>query len=269
MKLCTFIIILITLPFSNHIMSQTTKIKSESVLVDQSGNTYKTVKIGNQVWMAENLRAKNYLNGDAIEEVQYKDVNLREKYKDPIFCILKNGNYFYSWKTVVDNRRIAPIGWHVPTKADWEELLSFSKNVNDFKSISGWPELERFYPDVECPNCENWNSEYRSKVACNRCKDTRKIKSRKSLINPSLNGTNRLNFNIKHVGMLTQNWSLHETHLGDGFWANDFYSYEINTGRKIVAYWLFIRLIGGEMPEITNNVSDDHLLPLRLIKNKE
>ena len=262
-----FPIIFSILLLPNLLISQTTKIKSEAVLVDQSGNTYKTVKIGNQVWMAENLRAKNYLNGDKIDEVKYNDINLNSKCKDPIFCILKNENYFYSFQTIIDNRGIAPFGWHVPTKSDWEELLSNSNNVLDFKSISGWPYHERLEEEVVCPICKNWNSEYRSnKRGCDRCQDTRRIKSGKYLKLPSLNGNNRLKFNMKHVGVFTP---FHDLWY-DGFWASDFSSDVFDTIRKFFAYSVFMYSGVNDLPKLSHgSESSKLLLPVRLIKNKE
>ena len=46
---------------------------SISQVTDKDGNTYKTVTIGKQVWMAENLNVSQYRNGDAIPQVQDKE----------------------------------------------------------------------------------------------------------------------------------------------------------------------------------------------------
>lgn len=72
---------------------------------DIEGNVYKTVTIGTQTWMAENLKTKKYQNGDIIDVVEH-----------PIF-----GCYYDNYQ-VRDDRNIAPIGWHVSTENDWTEL---------------------------------------------------------------------------------------------------------------------------------------------------
>jgi uncharacterized protein (TIGR02145 family) len=94
---------------------------------DIDGNTYKTVKIGRQVWMAENLRVSRYRNGDSISEKQ----NGTE------WSALENGawaaydnkkengvryGFLYNWLAVNDPRGLAPKGWHVATDGEWSEL---------------------------------------------------------------------------------------------------------------------------------------------------
>jgi len=97
--------------------------------IDADGNIYRTVKIGDQVWMAENLRATHYLNGDAIPRV-ITDVAWNSQSKGA-YCEYKNtsenGDTFgrlYNWFTVSDGRGIAPIGWHVPRADDWRTLVA-------------------------------------------------------------------------------------------------------------------------------------------------
>jgi len=75
-------------------------------VTDIDGNVYQTVKIGDQWWMAENLKVTHYRNGD--------DVNNTATY-----------GILYNWYTVHDNRNIAPLGWHIPTDAEWQTLIDY------------------------------------------------------------------------------------------------------------------------------------------------
>ena len=93
----------------------------------------KSVKIGNQVWTAENLNVDHYRNGDSIPEVknQYEWRNL----KTGAWCYYKNnpenGKKYarlYNWYAVNDPRGLAPDGWHIPSR---DELLELRTAVND------------------------------------------------------------------------------------------------------------------------------------------
>jgi|WetSurMetagenome_2_1015567.scaffolds.fasta_scaffold22898_3 uncharacterized protein (TIGR02145 family) len=102
---------------------------------DCDGNTYKTVKIGNQIWMAENLRTTRYSNGDAIPQVA-SDTNWA-KLTDGAYCWYNNDvvnkiNFgaLYNWFSVQDSRNIAPTGWHIPTDAEWTILETYLGGVS-------------------------------------------------------------------------------------------------------------------------------------------
>ena len=101
-------------------------------MTDQDGNIYKTVTIGTQTWMAENLRATHYRNGDDIPNVTNDTawVNLTTG----AYCNYNNtkspdsiATYgrMYNWYAVTDSRNIAPSGWHVPTDEEWKTLEMF------------------------------------------------------------------------------------------------------------------------------------------------
>jgi len=101
-------------------------------MTDQDGNTYKTIKIGTQTWMAENLRTTKYRNGDLIPEVT--DDATWEDLTTGALCTYENttdkvhiATYgrFYNWYAAIDSRNIAPIGWHVPTKEEWTTLINY------------------------------------------------------------------------------------------------------------------------------------------------
>jgi len=96
-------------------------------MTDIDGNIYKTVKIGNQWWMAENLQVKHYRNGDAIPNVT--DGTEWASLLTGAYCYYNNDSSytkeygaFYNGYAVLDNRKIAPFGWHMPTDEEWKQL---------------------------------------------------------------------------------------------------------------------------------------------------
>lgn len=99
-------------------------------VADQEGNIYKTVKIGNQTWMAENLRSTHYQDGSPISEVT--DLNAWILLTTGAYCfynndILNRNTYgaIYNWYTISDQRKICPAGWHVPSDTEWTILEDF------------------------------------------------------------------------------------------------------------------------------------------------
>jgi uncharacterized protein (TIGR02145 family) len=103
--------------------------KSSGKLKDADGNEYKTVKIGSQVWMAENLKTTKYNDGTEIANVT----------SDKQWGELKTGAYcnyekkesnaatygrLYNWYAI-NTGKLAPAGWHVPTDEDWTVLKDY------------------------------------------------------------------------------------------------------------------------------------------------
>jgi uncharacterized protein (TIGR02145 family) len=97
-------------------------------VTDINGNTYNTVSIGTQIWMAENLKTTKYNNGTDIPLVVNSTdwINL----STPAYCWYNNdeGTYknregaLYNWFTI-NTGNLCPTGWHVPTDADWHQLV--------------------------------------------------------------------------------------------------------------------------------------------------
>ena len=99
-------------------------------ITDIDGKIYKTVKIGNQIWMAENLNISHYRNSDPIPQVQ--DNKEWGKLTSGAWCYYKNDKIcgevygkLYNWYTVIDARGISPEGWHVPTENEMTILFNF------------------------------------------------------------------------------------------------------------------------------------------------
>ena len=103
---------------------------SASACIDYDGNAYPTFTIGNQVWMAENLRVMHYRNGDAIPNVT--DDVAWSGLTSGAYCWYDNdqsanGKYgiLYNWYAVDDSRSLCPEGWHVPTHTEWTTLTTY------------------------------------------------------------------------------------------------------------------------------------------------
>lgn len=96
---------------------------------DGSGNNYPVVKIGNQLWMARNLNTTKYRNGEDIPYIS--DANDWKYAYAPAVCNhgndVNNGAKYgklYNFYAVADSRKIAPVGWHVATKDEWNTLVN-------------------------------------------------------------------------------------------------------------------------------------------------
>ncbi len=116
---------------------------------DASGNHYPVLILGNQVWMAENLKTTHFRNNDIISSI-----NTNVGWKSnllPAWCSYNNldnaqTGLLYNWQAVNDNRIIAPEGWHVPTNDAWSELNNFlTNNQLTFDENSGFINLKSGY----------------------------------------------------------------------------------------------------------------------------
>jgi uncharacterized protein (TIGR02145 family) len=103
-------------------------------LKDIDGNKYKTVTIGTQVWMAENLKTTKYNDGTPIPTVKENDE--WAALKTPGFCWYNNdsiGNKktygaLYNWYAV-NTARLCPTGWHVPSESEWAKITTYLGEV--------------------------------------------------------------------------------------------------------------------------------------------
>jgi uncharacterized protein (TIGR02145 family) len=84
---------------------------------DIEGNVYQTIQIGNQTWMAENLKTTRYNNGDLIYTGQM--AYHRDESNVPVYGRL------YTWHAVSDSRNVCPSEWHIPGDAEWDTLAAF------------------------------------------------------------------------------------------------------------------------------------------------
>lgn len=142
-------------------VSFTTLSLSENTVTDIDGNVYQTVRIGNQVWMAENLKVTKYKDGETIPYVA--SVSAWGSLATPGFCwtnndiSYKNSNGgLYNWY-VVHTGKLAPEGWHIPTDAEWKILAAYlggeSIAGGKMKAVTRWGS-----PNVGGTNSSGFNA---------------------------------------------------------------------------------------------------------------
>lgn len=109
-----------------------------NTIQDIDGNVYIIVQIGEQIWMAENLRTTRYRNGNVIP------TNLSDSEwattTSGAYAIYSHSSVYginsdaemvaaygklYNWYAVVDNRGLCPEGWHVPSDGGWTILVNY------------------------------------------------------------------------------------------------------------------------------------------------
>ncbi|OFZ53388.1 MAG: hypothetical protein A3D92_05265 [Bacteroidetes bacterium RIFCSPHIGHO2_02_FULL_44_7] len=108
-------------------------------IVDRDGNLYHSVTIGSQIWMVENLKVRHYRNGDTIAMLSESepwenttsgafcrysltDFHLSTEQEQELNQYMGN---LYNGFCILDERNIAPLGWHIPTVEEWEILCEF------------------------------------------------------------------------------------------------------------------------------------------------
>ncbi|MBN2423470.1 MAG: fibrobacter succinogenes major paralogous domain-containing protein [Calditrichaceae bacterium] len=131
----------------------------ENTITDYDCNVYKTVTIGTQVWMAENLRATHYRDGSRIPNVTdnvawtnlqtggrcYYD-NDSSGYAD-LYGALYNGY-------AITDTNLTPKGWHMPTEEDWQILIDYLGGI----TIAGGKMKEADTVHWKSPNTNADNS---------------------------------------------------------------------------------------------------------------
>lgn len=111
---------------------------------DREHNQYKTVVIGSQTWMAENLKSRIYANGDSIKEVY--------RYSNNDGLVNING-LLYTWNSSTNSinmemtQGVCPDGWHLPSNSEWKLLIDDLGGDNlaggKMKSLVSWHAINR------------------------------------------------------------------------------------------------------------------------------
>ena len=119
-----------------------------TTVADNDGNTYKVAQIGSQCWMAENLRTTKKPDGTEIPVGTTTSSTAAYRYNPLSGATVDPYGYFYNWAAVMNGasassanpsnvRGICPQGWHVPSDAEWQQMLDAVGTNNAAKLATG------------------------------------------------------------------------------------------------------------------------------------
>jgi uncharacterized protein (TIGR02145 family) len=184
-------------------------ISEEKVLSvkDKDDNIYKTVRIGNQIWMAEDLKTvpentRVVFNNEELEHYSNSVFYDNFKSSGPINYYSFNLTYYIDF--TMGFKDVCPQDWHLPDRGEWEIMIRNS-NLKDLKSTSGWEIYKRpGYNEtrrVDCSNCSYWTPSQKKYNYCSVCRNNgfKMINTGKYIPEQTTNynGTNKSGMNIR------------------------------------------------------------------------
>ncbi|MFN8257403.1 MAG: fibrobacter succinogenes major paralogous domain-containing protein [Bacteroidales bacterium] len=127
----------------------------EGTVKDFDGNVYNTIKIGNQVWLQENLKSISFNDGTPINYFGNNQIlwetdttgaytfymDNKDQYKDPLGGLY---NWYVIDKSRNGGKNICPPGWHVPSDEEWTNLMDIADGVGEnLREVNSeyWPEV--------------------------------------------------------------------------------------------------------------------------------
>jgi uncharacterized protein (TIGR02145 family) len=200
--------------------------KPGGTVTDIDGNVYQTIKIGDQVWMAENLKVTRYRNGDPIPHVTDNStwgsdsVGAWCNYNNDTNNVSTYGR-LYNWYAVADTRNIAPEGWRVPTDEDWKQLETYLGMSQAQTDASSW----------------------RGTDEGGRLKDTTTLWS-----SPNAGATNETGFTALPGGYRFRGGGFYGISYGAGFWS----ATEESSGNA------WTRYLGNDFSQVSRNSLDKY-----------
>ena len=111
---------------------------------DKDGNKYDAIKIGDHTWMTENLRSTKYADGTDIPMGTSPNGNTGYRYNpNGDEKNVKTHGYLYNWTAAMNGegssntnpshvQGVCPKGWHIPSKAEWEDLINYIGRQSEF-----------------------------------------------------------------------------------------------------------------------------------------
>lgn len=134
---------------TNNTITANVSVANCGTVTDEDGNVYKTIMIGTQCWMAENLRVTRPVDGQAIPYAgaNYSQTNPYYYYPVDAFANVVSYGLLYNFPAVLcgENvsdadpsgvRGICPVGWHIPSAAEWTKLTNFVMSQIPYRCVS-------------------------------------------------------------------------------------------------------------------------------------
>jgi uncharacterized protein (TIGR02145 family) len=104
--------------------TETLTIEESQPVTDIDGNTYQTIKIGNQIWMAENLKTQHYSDGTPIESYAYNNDTTNVRTYGRLYGWAESMRSAKSSNSIPSGvQGASPAGWHIPSNAEWQVLI--------------------------------------------------------------------------------------------------------------------------------------------------
>ena len=134
-------------------------------VTDYDGNVYNTVQIGNQCWMKENLRTTHYADGTSIAlGSTANNTVVYRYYPNNDSSNVSTYGYLYNWVAVMHEHTssstnpsgvqgICPIGWHVPSDAEWTQLTDYVSTQSQYVCGNGSSRIAK-----SLSSTTGWNS---------------------------------------------------------------------------------------------------------------
>lgn len=197
-----------------------------STVKDYDGNVYNTVPIGNQCWLKENLRTTHFSNGTSITlGTSYGVSTPARYYPNHDSANVGTYGYLYNWAAVMNGtassganpsgvRGICPLGWHVPSDAEWTQMENFVSNQNQYLCNNTAANIAK-----ALTSATGWNS---SSVAC--------------AVGNDLNANNATGFSAMPAGDCHYNWGYENFGNGTLFWTSTENSANGNAWRRHLSY---------------------------------
>ena len=187
----------------------------------RDGKKYKTTKIGNQTWMAQNL---DYHGEDGYLGLCYGD-EPQKKIRKPENC--EKYGRLYDWNEAM---KACPKGWHLPSHKEWQTLVDFAGGDDvagkKLKSKSGWQEHDFSEKSPNAPKCK-WTEEEIDNRGRIKVTEHDKCTTDEYSFSALPGGFGRSNGNFRSVGSLGTWWSSSEELSKLAYSRNMFNSLEL------------------------------------------